>query len=283
MAVGGAAGAAPPAEPWLRALLLERERIANHLGDLGALGKDAGLAFGLSLFSRLKENVLRVNHALFGHRYLMDAVVPGGVARDLDAAGVARIRAECDVLEGEVLEHKAIYDEHPGLQDRFITCGRVTAELATRRGLIGLAGRASAQAWDLRSEYPCAPYGELEVRLATHRNGEVAARVIVRFEEVLESLRLTRAILDRMPTGEHCAEIAHPLAGAFGIGWVEGWRGEVLIALEAAHGGRIRRLHPHDPSWQNWPVLEVAVLGNIVPDFPLINKSFNLSCAGQDL
>ena len=275
--------APPPRAAWLRAVLLERERIANHLGDLGFLGNDAGLAFGLTQFSCLREDVLRLNHELFGHRYLMDAVIPGGVARDLSAEGVARIQSECDTLEPAVALLKGIYDEHPGLQDRFITCGRVAPELAARLGLIGLAGRASGQAWDLRVEYPCVPYGELGVRMATHRNGDVAARVTVRFEEVSESLRLIRAMLARMPSGDLALPGPAAAAGAFGGGWVEGWRGEVFIALEAAGGSGIRRLHPHDPSWQNWPLIEHAVLGNIVPDFPLINKSFNLSYSGQDL
>jgi Ni,Fe-hydrogenase III large subunit/Ni,Fe-hydrogenase III component G len=273
----------PPRALWLRALLLERERMANHLGDLGFLGNDAGLAFGLAQFSCLKEDVLRLNHGLFGHRYLMDAVIPGGVARDLSPEGRARVLDECGLLEKAIAVLKGIFDEHPGLQDRFIACGRVAPELAARLGLIGVAGRASGQSWDLRVEYPCIPYQELDVRMATHRNGDVAARVTVRFEEIVESLRLCRLILDRIPLGETAVTVPPPPEGAFGVGWVEGWRGEVLVALEAGPGGRIRRCHPHDPSWQNWPLLEHAVIGNIVPDFPLINKSFNLSYSGQDL
>lgn len=284
MAVEGAAGMTPPSRAlWLRALLLERERIANHLGDLGFLGNDAGLAFGLAQFSCLKEDMLRLNQALFGHRYLMDAVVPGGVSRDLDVNGIAAIRAECAVLEPAVTNLRSVYDEHPGLQDRFITCGRVTPELAARLGLIGLAGRASGQAWDLRVEYLCVPYSELNVNMVTHRNGDVAARVTVRFEEIFESLRLIRMMLDCMPLGACAEEVPVLPAGAGGVGWVEGWRGEVFIAFEAGRDNRIRRLHPHDPSWQNWPLLEHAVLDNIVPDFPLINKSFNLSYSGHDL
>ena len=284
MAVESAASVTPPSRAlWLRALLLERERIANHLGDLGFLGNDAGLAFGLAQFSCLKEDMLRLNRLLFGHRYLMDAIVPGGVVCDVDGTGMARMRSECDALERAVATLKNVYDEHSGLQDRFITCGRVVPELAARLGLIGLAGRASGQAWDLRVEYPCVPYGELGVNMVTHRNGDVAARVTVRFEEIFESLRLVRTILDRMPLGEAVMRIAAVPEGVSGTGWVEGWRGEVFIALETGRDNRIRRLHPHDPSWQNWPLIEHAVLGNIVPDFPLINKSFNLSYSGQDL
>lgn len=273
----------PPRAAALRAILLEIERIANHLGDLGFLGNDAGLAFGLAQFSRLKEDVLRMNHALFSHRYLMDAIVPGGVANDLGPAAIARIRSQCDVIEGELATLRAIYDEHPGLQDRFITAGRVAPELAARLGLVGLAGRASAQACDLRAQYPCAPYESLDVRIATHRNGDVAARVIVRFDETLESLRLIRLLLDLMPMGDKRVPLAPPPAGAIGCGWIEGWRGEVFVWLEAGAEGAIERLHPHDPSWHNWPVLEHAVMGNIVPDFPLINKSFNLAYSGHDL
>ena len=284
MAVESACGAEPPLRAaWLRALLLERERVANHLGDLGFLGNDAGLAFGLAQFSRLKEDSLRLNAALFGHRYLMDVVVPGGVAHDLNARAIERIRAECDALESELAILRPIYDEHPGLQDRFIATGRVAPDLAAQLGLIGLAGRASAQAWDMRVQYPCTPYDMLDVRMATHRNGDVAARVIVRFDEIAESLRLIRAILDALPTRETFAPLPSPAEGSAGIGWVEGWRGEVFMALEIGPAQSIWRAHPHDPSWQNWPVIEHAALGNIVPDFPLINKSFNLSYSGHDL
>jgi Ni,Fe-hydrogenase III large subunit/Ni,Fe-hydrogenase III component G len=284
MAVESACSMAPPQRSlWLRALLLERERIGQHMWDLGFMGNDAGLAFGLAQFSVLREDMLRTNAALFGHRYLMDTILPGGVARDLDDEGMARIREEIASLGKTVALLKNIYDEHAGLQDRFIGCGRVKPELASLLGLTGLAGRASAMAWDLRAQFPPAPYDELEVRMATHRNGDVAARATVRFEEIAESLRLIDLILRGMPGGGIVAPVPDAPEDAMGIGWVEGWRGEVLIALETGAGNRIRRLHPHDPSWQNWPLLERAVLGNIVPDFPLINKSFNLSYSGHDL
>lgn len=284
MAVEAACGVTPsPRALWLRALCLERERIANHLGDLGFLGNDAGLAFGLAQFSRLKEDVLRANLALFGHRFLMDVVVPGGVARDLGADDVGRLQRECDALETEVTRLRAIYEDHPGLQDRFTACGTVEPALAAKLGLIGLAGRASGQARDLRVQHPHAPYDALAVRMATQDGGDVAARVAVRFDELIESLRLLREIVARLPSGELLQPLPALERAAEGVGWVEGWRGDVLVALQALPGNAIQRLHAHDPSWQNWPVLEHAILGNIVPDFPLINKSFNLSYAGHDL
>jgi len=285
MALESATGCAvPPRAAALRALMLERERIANHLGDLGALGNDAALGFGLAQFSRLREDWLRLSAEAFGHRLMMDAVVPGGVALDIDAGMGDRLRRQCDAIEREVQTLRTIYDEHAGLQDRFIGTGRVGTELAAQLGLTGLAARASDRAVDLRCDPAWAPYDTLQVRIASHRNGDVAARVHVRYEEVFESLRLIRALLDNLPAGATRAEPALRGGGAIGAGWVEGWRGEVFVALELdADGQRIRRCHCHDPSWQNWPVLEHAVIGNIVPDFPLINKSFNLSYSGHDL
>jgi Ni,Fe-hydrogenase III large subunit len=284
MALESIAGTTPPVRAlWLRALLLERERIANHLGDLGYLGNDGGLAFGLAQFMRLKEDVLRTNHKLFGHRYLMDRVIPGGVACDLDRAGMDAIERECKSIEREVRLLKDIYDDHSGLQDRFLTCGRLTPSTAGKLGIIGLAGRASDQIWDLRTQARPAPYDALEVRMKTHKNGDVAARVNLRFDEIFESLRFIRTALTRMEPGEIATALAPAPAGSLGLGWAEGWRGESVVALEAGEDGRIRSCHAHDPSWQNWPALAFAVINNIVPDFPLINKSFNLSYSGCDL
>ena len=136
----------PPRAIWLRALCLEVERVANHLGDLGALGNDAGFAFGLAQFSRLKEHLLRASEETLGARYLMDAIVPGGTSMDLTESGSSRLRTCVREIAVEVLTLRTIYDEHEGLRDRFLGAGTVTPELAARLGLIGLAGRASATA-----------------------------------------------------------------------------------------------------------------------------------------
>ena len=273
----------PPRALFLRALALERERIANHLGDLGALGNDAGFAVGLAQFSRLKEDVLRLNAVILDARYPMDEIVPGGVEHDFSEETRQAHIDQLAALEEQVVTLRGIYDEHPGLQDRFIGAGQVEPALAEQLGLTGLAGRASGQARDLRCDLPCQPYDQLGVRKIVRSEGDVAARVAVRFDETLESLRLCRVILEELPEGALHTALPEPPAGAFGIGAIEGWRGPVLLALQAGSAGTIRRCHPHDPSWQNWPLLEHAVIGNIVPDFPLINKSFNLSYSGQDL
>lgn len=273
----------PPRAQWLRALLLERERVANHLGDLGALGNDAGLAVGMAQFTLLKEDWVRLNDQLFGHRFMMDRIVPGGTAADLDASGIALMMTQCVRIEAEVRALRIIYDEHAGLQDRFMSAGRVLPKMAAELGLCGLAGRASAQASDVRADQPVTPYAQLDVRMATHRDGDVAARVFVRFEEIFESIRLLREIAQQVPPGPTAGPLSEQFTDGLGIGWVEGWRGPVLVAIENDAHGRILRCHCHDPSWQNWPILQHAIMGNIVPDFPLINKSFNLSYSGHDL
>ncbi|MFH1817623.1 MAG: NADH-quinone oxidoreductase subunit C [Pseudomonadota bacterium] len=277
------ASAVPERALWLRALFLEIERIANHLGDLGYLGNDVALAFGFVQFWRLKEDWLRMSAKLFGHRYLFDCITPGGVVADIDAAGQAELDALASRIEIEVRELKAIYDEHATLQDRFADTGICKPELAAQLGLTGLAGRASAQAWDARTQFPQAPYDQLDVNMATQRRGDVLARAEVRFAEVYESLRLIRDILKRLLAGGIQAPLQPVQAVCEGLGWVESWRGEVVVAVRIAADGTLDRVHPHDPSWQNWPLVEVGVLGNIVPDFPLINKSFNLSYSGPDL
>lgn len=284
MALEAALGIHVPARAlWLRALFLEIERVANHLGDLGYLGNDVALSLGFARFWQLKEAWLRLCAELFGHRYLFDRIVPGGVAVDLAEAD--RLERHCVRLADAVRELKAIYDDHAGVQDRFALTGIVRPDMAARLGLIGLAGRASSQCWDLRAQFPCAPYDQLNVTMATDRGGDVLARVELRFAEVLESLRLIRHIARALPAGALRGDFgaAHNGRVAEGLGVVEGWRGPVLVALCVGADGRLERVHPHDPSWQNWPALEVAILGNIVADFPLINKSFNLSYSGHDL
>jgi Ni,Fe-hydrogenase III large subunit len=135
----------------------------------------------------------------------------------------------------------------------------------------------------VRVDHPYAPYHEVQVQAVSDDRGDVAARVAVRFNEVYESVRLIRTLLSDLPGGNIVTAIEHEGAPSCGVGWIEGWRGDVFIALETGADGTILRCHCHDPSWHNWPALEHAIIGNIVPDFPLINKSFNLNYAGHDL
>lgn len=272
----------PRRAQWLRAISLERERVANHLGDLGAIANDAGFAFGLSQFMRLREDWLRVNKSVYAHRLMMDYICPGGVERDSNSEDLAKILTQCHEIEDEVRILQGIYDDHSGLQDRFLTTGTVSHELAVKLGLTGLAGRASGVARDVRVDAASEPYTEIPVNISSRETGDVSARVDVRFDEVYESLRLIRYLVDNIPDGAIRKEFVRRGPAGWGAGWIEGWRGGIFTALEVDASGQIARCHVHDPSWQNWPVLEYAVIGDIVPDFPLINKSFNLSYSGHD-
>lgn len=280
---GMSAVAVPARAAWLRAAFLELERMANHLGDLGALGNDAGFAFGLTQFSRLKELLLRVTAETFGQRYLLDAIVPGGTSVDVTPQAARRMIDFMLRLSRDVTKLRAVYDEHAGLRDRFSGTGRLEPALATRLGVLGLVARASGQPLDVRLDLPCAPYAELAPRKIVLQEGDVLARVALRFEELQESCDLVRRVLGGLPPGPHAAALEPPVEESFGVGLIEGWRGPVFIALEAGPDGSILRCHPQDPSAHNWPALEHAIMGNIVPDFPLINKSFNLSYSGADV
>src|SRR5216684_796527 len=232
---GMAAVHLPPRAACLRAVALESERLANHLGDLGALGNDAGFAFGLAQFSRLKEQLLRATEQAFGQRYLMDFVVPGGTRADLSSAGARGLIDTVESIVNEVATLRTIYDEHAGLRDRLVGAGVVTPALAAKLGLTGLAGRASGQAYDLRSDLPCDPYGAFAPQKIVRTEGDVAARVAVRFGEVTESTRLIQRILRQVPAGLHQASVPVPTPdeGALGVGMIEGWRGPIFLALEA--------------------------------------------------
>ncbi len=272
----------PQRAQWMRAISLERERVANHLGDLGAIANDAGFAFGLSQFMRLREDWLRMNKSIYAHRLMMDYICPGGVERDVNSEELAKILFRCHEVEKEVRTLQGIYDDHSGLQDRFLTTGTVSHDLATRLGLTGLAGRASGIVRDVRVDAPSEPFTEISVNVSSRNTGDVSARVDVRFDEVFESLRLIRYLVDNMPEGSIRTEYVRRGSPGSGVGWIEGWRGGIFTALDVDSSGQVARCHVHDPSWQNWPVLEYAVIGDIVPDFPLINKSFNLSYSGHD-
>lgn len=268
---------------WIRSILLERERIANHLGDLGALGNDAGFGFGLVQFGRLKEDFLRTNEKIFGHRYLMDTLVPGGVSKDLGDAAIRSILDEVRALKPEMLSLKTIYEEHGGLQDRFSETGFLDPMLAGQWGLGGVVGRSSGQLIDLRHDHPVPPYDRERIPVSISRRGDVGARVQVRFQEIRHSLVFIESVLQTLPEGPISVLLGRDETSCEGVGWVEGFRGEVLAWVRLGPDHEVADAHFHDPSWFLWPTLEMVVPGNLVADFPLINKSFNASYSGHDL
>jgi Ni,Fe-hydrogenase III large subunit len=274
---------APPRAAFLRGILAERERVINHLWDIGALCNDVGFGFGFYQFGRLRELWLRENQALFGHRLLMDRIVPGGVTIDVDTAAAQRIKLSIAALRKELDELMPILDNNSSLEDRFLAAGHLSTELAAALGALGFVGRASGQSFDVRKDAPYPPYQLLQMKVAHEEQGDVSSRLWVRYKELRTSLRLLEEMLDGLPSGELLAAWRIPPQDAVGFAAVESWRGEILCFVRFAADNCISRYWPRDASVINWPALEKLVLGNIVPDFPVCNKSVNGSYSGHDL
>jgi Ni,Fe-hydrogenase III large subunit len=274
----------PPRAVFLRALMAELERLANHFGDIGAICNDASFSLIHAHCGILREHVLRVAEACFGHRLMMDRVVPGGLAVDLAKAGAEAVPILVRTIRRRFPELIELYDSTASLQQRTVTTGLLKSELARQYGAGGFIGRASGRAFDARKAPSYAPYADLRFEVPVRREGDVDARLWVRVDEVKQSLALIEQILARLPAGPVSAEtIRPPDSGAEGIALVEGFRGDILAWVRLAPGGTVARCHLRDPSWLQWPLLEAAIEGNIVADFPLCNKSFNCSYSGHDL
>lgn len=274
----------PPRAHWLRALMAELERLANHLGDIGAICNDAAFAVMLAECGVLRELVLRNADACFGHRLMMDRVVPGGVAADLPVDGTAHIEELVATIRSRFPRLVELYDNTASLQDRTVATGYLRPDRAQRFGCGGVIGRASGRAVDVRKCPGYSPYDQLTFDVPVRDDGDVNARVWVRIREVEQSLALISQITKRLPVGPVLAEVPLPASGsAEGMALVEGFRGDVLVWVRLGADGRVERCHPRDPSWFQWPLLEAVIEGNIVADFPLCNKSFNCSYSGHDL
>jgi Ni,Fe-hydrogenase III large subunit len=273
----------PPRALALRAIMAERERVANHLGDVGAICNDVSFSFSFYQFGRLREDWQRLSRDCFGHRFMMDCIVPGGVSANLDETMAATMLRQAQIVRTELDRLVVIQDELPSLEDRLETTGYLSPELAAELGCQGYVGRASGADFDLRRDAPYAPYDRLRVNVPCYKYGDVAARVRVRVEEIRESLALIGNLLNNLPTGPVTAEWQAPVEGAEGLGLTEGFRGEVLAYVRFGVANHVDRYFPRDPSWLNWPALEHLIHDNIVPDFPVCNKSVNGSYSGHDL
>jgi Ni,Fe-hydrogenase III large subunit len=272
---------APPRAIWLRALMAELERLANHLGDVGAICNDAAFAIMHAHCGVLRERVLRAADLCFGHRLMRDRIVVGGVAADLAVEGVAVLHGLIAELRHRFPRLVSLYDNTASLQDRTVATGVLRPTLASQFGAGGFVGRASGCAFDARRTPAYPPYDSLRFEVPVLEAGDVNARVWIRIREVEQSLFLLEQILEILPAGPVRTE---PVAKAGeGMALVESFRGDVLVWLRLAADGTVARCHLRDPSWFQWPLLEAAIEGNIVADFPLCNKSFNCSYSGHDL
>lgn len=267
----------------IRAILAERERIANHLGDIGACCNDVGFAFAHVQFSRLRELWQRQNAAVFGHRLLMDIVIPGGVSHDIDSQQISLMQQAGEQLRHELQHLLPLLYEYPSLQDRLRTTGMLSLDMARKIGALGYVARASGECWDLRRDAPYAPYDEVVITVPHYSGGASSSRLRVRGDEILVSLDLQDQFLNNLPTGEAKKSLPAIKTACCAVAFIEGWRGEILAYVHLDANGTVVRYFPRDPSWLNWPALEALIGGVIVPDFPLCNKSINGSYSGHDL
>jgi Ni,Fe-hydrogenase III large subunit len=274
---------APPRAIYLRALMAEIERLANHFGDIGAICNDASFALMHAQTGILRERILRVAEACFGHRLMMDVITPGGIARDIAPDGSAELLKLVGEIRRIFPTLIELYDSTASLQDRTVTTGIVKPEYARQFGAGGYIGRASGRAYDARRAQGYAPYGELAFNVPVLTAGDVDARVWIRIREIEQSLALIDQILGALPGGKIRTPVDAKNKAGEGVGLVEAFRGDVFIWLRLEENGRIARCHLRDASWFQWPLLETAIEDNIVADFPLCNKSFNCSYSGHDV
>jgi len=275
--------AVPPRAAYMRALMAELERLANHLGDIGAICNDAAFALIHAHCGVLRERVLRAAESCFQHRLMRDCIVPGGVVSDLSEDGIHTIRQLVDDIRRHFPKLVELYDNTASLQDRTVNTGIVSSILVHQYGAGGYVGRASGRDFDARKMFRYAPYDTLSFDVAVLQEGDVNARVWIRIREVEQSLSLLRQTLDALPTGPYCVELADTGEIREGVSIVEGFRGDIFAWLRLDETGKIAHCRLRDPSWFQWPLLEAAIKDNIVADFPLCNKSFNCSYSGHDL
>lgn len=271
----------PTRARYLRVILLEMERLYNHIADFGAIANDTGFAIAHAHCLRLRERLLRLNKLLTGNRLLRGSLIPGGVCFDLPEG--LDLSAELYVILQDFNEIVDISLKNTILTDRLEGAGYLSKETAIDHGALGYVARASGVDIDARRDHPFAAYNGLDFQIPVFESGDVYARTMMRVEEAAQSVALIRQASKRMPSGPLTMPLGEtpPFKPAFGI--VEGWRGTIVHWVITDGEGKLFRVKIKDPSFVNWPALSFALLKNIVPDFPLCNKSFNLSYSGNDL
>ena len=273
---------APPRARALRSLCLELERLYNHIGDIGAIATDVAFVVANMHAMRIKERILRVNEQLTGNRLLRGMACLGGVRFDWDGEQIKALEKLAAELGPEFDSLVELVENSSSTRDRLEETGILKPKVARDLGVVGIAGRASGFDHDLRRDFPHAAYDRVKFRVPVYQVGDVEHRMQVRIDEVRESLTIIKQLVADLPGDAVRAKIGELPANRTALGYVEGWRGEIFHWIRTAPGNRLARCKVKDPSLQNWPALSEAILGNIVPDFPVVNKSFNLSYSGTD-
>jgi Ni,Fe-hydrogenase III large subunit len=272
----------PPRAAQIRGIMAELERMAHHINDVGAICNDASVVVLQAHCAILREAILQVCADCFGHRLMMDCIIPGGVKEDLTPQDVTAIEALLARCAKDFEAVVKVYDRSPSLLDRTVSTGKVSAALVRQFGAGGHVGRASGRDFDCRKVYPYAPYDGVDFAVAGRQQGDVDARVWVRIEEVRTSIAIIRQLLANLPPGPIASALPSLRTGE-GAAMVEGFRGDIFVAVRLDEQGRVANFHARDPSCFQWPLLEAAIEGNIIADFPLCNKSFNCSYSGHDM
>ena len=267
----------------MRAIALEIERLANHLGDLGALSGDVAFAPGAAWFGRLRGDCLNLLLELSGNRFGRGLVRPGGVGFDLPPRLAADFVRRLARLSREEERIAGLFFENDSVRARLEGVGVVTGEACRELGFVGPTARACDLARDVRHDHPYGAFRFSQIPVATARAGDAAARAFIRRLEVRRSLEFLEERLAGVPEGRGLETPGALAAEEFVVALTEGWRGEIAHAVLTGPDGTIRRYKVKDPSFHNWPALALAMQGNQISDFPLCNKSFNLSYAGHDL
>ena len=271
----------PARAQYIRVLLLEMERLYNHVADFGMICNDTGFAVAHSHCFRIRERLLRLNKRLTGNRLLRGGVVPGGVAHPIPHD--LNLFDEIDSILADFNEVVEIGLDNTMVMDRLEGTGRLTTKTATDLGVLGYVARSSGVDVDARRDHPFAAYRHLKFNVPAFESGDVYARTMMRVEEVRESVGLIKQALARVAGGPLAVALGRLPAFEPAFGIVEGWRGAIVHWVMVDHEGRLFRVKVKDPSFANWPALSFALLKNIVPDFPLCNKSFNQSYSGNDV
>jgi Ni,Fe-hydrogenase III large subunit/Ni,Fe-hydrogenase III component G len=274
----------PEKAKYLRVVFSELERLANHFNDIGFIMSDTGYSFGGSHGARLREMVMQWNERLTGSRFLRGVNAIGGVTKDIAPDAGKKLLSDLEKLWTDFHQVIEISENSSSLLNRLQGTGKLDARIALDHGVTGLAGRAVGLQHDARIDYPYAAYDRLPFAIALEEEGDVRSRLYVRIKEVYSSMVLLRQSLEKTAGGEiRVAGEATLKPDSHGIGIAEGWRGDIVYFVVTDSAGVIARVDVRDPSFINWTVLGHAGKDNVIPDFPLINKSFNLSYSGNDL
>jgi Ni,Fe-hydrogenase III large subunit len=266
---------------YIRAICLELERMYNHVSDIGGIAVDVGFTFPSAHAALIKEKIQSLNEDLFGHRFLKGALCCGGVLKDIDDAAIRLLKEKLNGIKQDFERLKGILDSSVSFMDRVDTTGILKRKTAEDLGVAGVAGRASGLNNDLRKDFGDI-YEIARFKISRESGGDCLARMRVRISEFEESIRLITEFIHNLPAGSIRADVI-PAQQGYALGYAEGWRGPVLYWIETDANGAIDRCKIVDPSFLNWQGLAYCVLGDIIPDFPVCNKSFDLSYSGNDL